>query len=206
MLKRLALIADGFTDAARAARAVAAVRAGVRWVHLRDHAAAPDAFEAAARTLTTRLRTMAPDVQVSVNTHLADARLLRTGLHLGRRGPTPAAARAHLGGEALVGYSAHQQVEAEGERVRHVDYFFFSPVFPTTSKPDHPGIGLAALERFCRASRVPVLALGGVTPERVVACRRAGAHGVAVLSGIMAAPAPAAAARAYLRALVAPVR
>lgn len=38
---RLALIADGFTNDARADRAVEAVRAGVRWVHLRDHEASP---------------------------------------------------------------------------------------------------------------------------------------------------------------------
>jgi thiamine-phosphate pyrophosphorylase len=74
-------------------------------------------------------------------------------------------------------------------------------VYPTPSKPDHPGTGIGALRAFCQAADVPVLALGGVTPSRVSECRTAGAHGVAVLSGIMEVETPAAATRAYLRAL-----
>ena len=51
---RLALIADGFTDDTRASRAVEAVKAGVRWVHLRDHEAGPDAFREAVHALVSR--------------------------------------------------------------------------------------------------------------------------------------------------------
>jgi thiamine-phosphate pyrophosphorylase len=110
-------------------------------------------------------------------------------------------ARETLASDQPLGYSAHEQVEAEGDRAAHVDYFFFSPIFPTPSKPDHPGVGLAALRAFCRAAPVPVWALGGITPERVADCRQAGAQGVAVCSGIMDVSAPIAAVRAYRRAL-----
>jgi len=199
-----ALIADRFTDSTRADRAVAAVRAGVRWVHLRDHAAGPDAFETSARQLMDRLRTVSNDVVVTVNTHLETARLLGVGLHLGWRGPSVSGARDRLGDEVLIGYSAHEDIEAEGERAADADYFFFSPVFKTSSKPDQAPVGLSALQSFCRAAApTPVFALGGITPERVQPCREAGAKGVAVLSGVMTAEAPAAATRAYLRALTA---
>lgn len=199
---RLALIADGFTDPERAERAVAAVRAGVRWVHARDHAASPDAFASAAERFQAQLHAADPDVVVTVNRHPDVAAALGASLHVGRRGPSVQDVRATLRTDAMLGYSAHEQVEAQSERKRHVDYFFFSPVYPTTSKPDHPGAGTAALKAFCQtASPVPVFALGGITPERITACLDVGAEGVAVLSGIMDATAPAAAARAYLRAL-----
>lgn len=196
------LIADRFTDSARADRAVAAVRAGVRWVHLRDHRADAETFARAARRLVRRLREKTPDVGLSVNTRLDVAASLGVHWHGGRRGPPAAGARRQLGAEALIGYSAHALDEARDEHLKAADYFFFSPVFPTSSKPDHPGAGLPALAAFCEAARFrPVFALGGIIPERVPECRAAGAYGVAVLSGIMEAAAPDDAARAYRRAL-----
>lgn len=198
----LALIADGFTEEARADRAVEAVKAGVRWVHLRDHEAGSKAFESAARALVPRLRSAAERVTVTVNSRVDVADDLGLGVHVGWRGPSVPAAREVLGSEVLIGYSAHEHVEAEGDRARGVDYYFFSPVFPTTSKPDQPPTGVGPLRAFCQAAApIPVLALGGITPERVSVCREAGARGVAVLSGIMDVDPPRAAARAYLRAL-----
>jgi len=199
---RLALIADGFTSDARAHRAVEAVEAGVRWIHLRDHEARPEAFATAAHALSDRLRAAAGDVTVTVNSRVEVADALGGGAHVGRRGPSVRETRERLGAEALIGYSAHERVEAEGERTQGVDYYFFSPVFPTSSKPGQPPTGIGPLRAFCRAAApVPVLALGGITPDRVSVCREAGARGVAVLSGIMNVNAPRAAARAYLRAL-----
>ena len=198
----LALIADEFTDDARAERAVEAVEAGVRWVHLRDHDAGPEAFMSSARTLVRRLYSVTADVTVTINSHLEVANDFGLGVHVGRRGPSVMTARETLGADALVGYSAHEHVEAEGDRTQGVDYYFFSPVFPTSSKPDQPPTGVGPLRAFCQtAAPVPVLALGGITPERVPVCREAGARGVAVLSGIMNVETPRAAARACLRAL-----
>jgi thiamine-phosphate pyrophosphorylase len=198
----LALIADRFPEAERADRTVAAVRAGVRWVHLRDHETGPERFEEAAHDLANRLRTEAEDVVITVNTRLGVAEEVGAGLHLGWRGPSVQEAREHLGPDTLLGYSAHDEIGLEGDRAPDVDYYFFSPVYETSSKPDQPPAGLSALRSFCQtAAPTPTLALGGITPERVPACREAGAEGVAVLSGIMEADAPVAATRAYLRAL-----
>jgi len=200
-LPRLALIADRFTDTDRAETVLRAVDAGARWVHLRDHDASRDIFVDRAHTLTRRIRSASDDALVSVNTHVSLAAEIGDGVHLGWRGPSVKEARGVLGAEARIGFSAHDDLDAEGDRARGVDYYFFSPVYPTPSKPDHPGAGIGALRAFCRSADVPVLALGGVTPSRVSDCRAAGAHGVAVLSGIMDVETPAAATRAYLRAL-----
>ena len=201
-LPRLVLIADGFTEIALAVRAARAVRAGVRWVHLRDHAASENDFKVMACTLASRLRRAQPDVQVSVNARLIVAECLRLGLHTGAAGPDVSAARQALGEKALVGCSAHSVEEGRRALAAGADYLFFSPVFPTISKPGQPGVGVRALEAFCEAvAPVPVFALGGITPARVATCLKAGAYGVAVRSGILAAKDPAVAARAYLDAL-----
>jgi thiamine-phosphate pyrophosphorylase len=99
----------------------------------------------------------------------------------------------------VIGYSAHDLGDVTGPMREHVDYYFYSPIFPTGSKPGHAGVGVDELAGVCERSEVSVYALGGITPERVASCTEAGAAGVAVLSGIMEAADPAEAASAYVR-------
>ena len=75
----------------------------------------------------------------------------------------------------------------------------FAPVYAPRWKAV-PAAGLDALRQAIAATALPVYALGGVTPERVKSCIEAGAHGVAVLSGVMGAT-PAADAARYVNAL-----
>jgi thiamine-phosphate pyrophosphorylase len=73
------------------------------------------------------------------------------------------------------------------------------------SKPGYgPVLGLAALAAMAQRGKRPVIALGGVTPATAAACLAAGAAGVAVMGGIMAAADPAAATAALLEALASP--
>ncbi len=76
----------------------------------------------------------------------------------------------------------------------------YSPVFSPTWKSAQP-TGLAALSEAARASRLPVYALGGITPDRIGACRAAGAYGVAVLSGLADSECPVNACARYLEKL-----
>ncbi len=197
-LHRLLLIADRFTESRRADAVRRAVAAGVPWVQLRDHRVDPDTFARAAEALVPMLQVENPNLLLSVNTHLEVARRLGLGLHVGRRGPPVAEARRQLGPEALLGYSAHDLDAACRASGEGADYLLFSPVFSTASKPGVPPAGLGALASVCRAVAIPVLALGGVTPDRVAACLEQGAHGVAVVSAILEAPDPAAAVRQFL--------
>jgi thiamine-phosphate pyrophosphorylase len=104
-----------------------------------------------------------------------------------------------------VGASVHGLDEALAAADAGADWVVFGPVFDTPSKRAYgPPQGLAALERVARAVRIPVIAIGGITPERVGDVRRAGAHGVAAITAILTAPAPAAATRQFLAALSAP--
>jgi len=177
------------------------VEAGVEAVQLRDHGVAPEGFARAALPFSATLRALNPAMVLTVNTHAAVARLLGAGLHVGRRGPGVAAARRGAG-NAPLGVSVHTVEEAREAAEAGADFVFLSPIFPTASHPGTPGLRTEPIRRAAEAAGpVPVFALGGVTPKRAGACRRAGAHGAAVLSGLLDAPDPLAALRAYQAAL-----
>ena len=199
---RLLFIADGFTDIAVASRIETAVAAGVRWVQLRDHGADDATFDRAAAALVPRLRDLRADLWLSTNRHPAVASRLGAGVHLGAHGPSLAAVRQRFADIPLIGYSAHDPTEAAEALGEGARYVTVSPIFPTGSKPGHPGIGLSALASWTAAlAPAPVYALGGITPERAAACLQRGAAGVAVLSGLLHADDIAQAVRAYQAAL-----
>jgi thiamine-phosphate pyrophosphorylase len=112
------------------------------------------------------------------------------------------AAGVHLGGESLrvaevkvwcarrrgaeqpflVGASCHALEEALAAERDGADYLFFGPVFPTPAKLQYgPPQGIEELAEVCRRVRIPVLAIGGVTPENAQSCLSAGAAGVAAI-------------------------
>ena len=191
-LPRLCLVADGFAAGRRdldaravQARAAELVAAGLRWVWLRDvHAGAP-AFDAAARRLAERLRALAPDVTLSVGAHAATASALDAVLHVGTRG-----GGADAAGARGFGVSAHTPAEVADAALAGAAYATLSPIFPTQSHPAVTPLGLDALRAVSAASSVPVLALGGLTPDGARRARDAGAWGVAVLSDLLRAPRP----------------
>jgi len=102
----------------------------------------------------------------------------------------------------LVGASVHSEAEARDAAAQGADFIVFGPVYDTASKRRYgPPQGLAALEAVTRAVDRPVLAVGGLTPERVPEVLAAGAAGVAVIGAIYAAARPAEATKAFLDAL-----
>jgi thiamine-phosphate pyrophosphorylase len=102
----------------------------------------------------------------------------------------------------LVGASVHSEAEAREAAAQGADFIVFGPVYDTASKRRYgPPQGLAALEAVARAVSRPVLAVGGLTPERVADVLAAGAAGVAVIGAIYAAARPADATKAFLDVL-----
>lgn len=97
------------------------------------------------------------------------------GVHLRDNGPAVALFR-RLG--FLVTISCHAVDDADS--IADADYVLLAPIFKPLSKDDkRPALGTRAIEQFARHSPVPVLALGGITPENARACVDAGAVGVA---------------------------
>jgi thiamine-phosphate pyrophosphorylase len=74
------------------------------------------------------------------------------------------------------------------------------PVYPTPTHPDHPGAGVELI-RACAAIGLPVIAIGGVTAERVPELVAAGAYGVAAIRALWGGEDPARAAMEMLELL-----
>jgi len=123
------------------------------------------------------------------------------GVHLPEGGlPTPMA-RWVLGRNALVGCSVHSveaavQAEADG-----ADLVQLGTVFASPSKPDSAPVGVKLLREVVDAVSIPVLAVGGVTPENAAEVIAAGTAGAAVISAICRADDPRAAAKALVEAM-----
>lgn len=107
-----------------------------------------------------------------------------------------AAARPTL----AVGASVHAVDEARAGADAGADWVVAGHVYATGSHPGAPGRGIALVRDVATAVRVPVIAIGGVTPARVRLLRAAGAHGVAVIRGVWGASDAERAALDYLAA------
>lgn len=165
----------------RAARAAA--RAGA-WLQARDKGASVGELILLAAGL--RGCATALSVNGSLDAALAAA---ADGLHLPEDGPPAAAARRLAPRGFLIGRSVHHVRAARS--ATEADYLVFGPVFQTRCKPGAPAAGLAALRAAVRASPIPVLAVGGMGPQRAAAAVAAGAAGIAVRSDVLGSPDPA---------------
>lgn len=124
------------------------------------------------------------------------------GVHLGQTDLPVGVARRILGAAAVVGATANTTRQAVDAWQAGADYIGFGPVFPTRSKANPAAVrGLAGLREACEAVPIPVVAIAGITPERVASVLEQGAHGVAVMTAVTTAPDPAAATRRFRAAI-----
>ncbi|MBZ5546090.1 MAG: thiamine phosphate synthase [Acidobacteriia bacterium] len=102
------------------------------------------------------------------------------GVHLGTQSIPARAVRAKVSQEFVVGVSCHSRQEALAAEDARADYVLLGPIFETPSKIAYgPPLGLGLLRETAAAAGIPVLALGGISVERVRVCLEAGAAGVA---------------------------
>ncbi|MDX2165640.1 MAG: thiamine phosphate synthase [Deltaproteobacteria bacterium] len=196
-------IADADSCADVVALAAAMLDGGARLIQLRAKAASTRELVGLGRAV--RARSDAAGAQLIINDRVDVARLIgAAGVHLGQDDLPASAARAQLGPHAVIGVSTHNLAQldaAVGEAV--ADYLAYGPIFETASKanPD-PTQGLAALRAVRARCARPLVAIGGITLERVAEVRAAGADAVAVIAAIAGAADPAAATRALLAELL----
>jgi thiamine-phosphate pyrophosphorylase len=195
---RLMLVTDdrliGGRDLVHVARAAEA--GGVTSVQLRLKSAPARDQVGLARALVAALR-----IPVLVNDRL-DVALAAgaAGVHLGPDDLPCELARTIAPPGFIVGASVGSEAEVAGARL--ADYWGIGPWRGTTTKADAgPPLGAAGFAALvARAGGRPCIAIGGVEPADVPAVRATGGAGVAVVSGILARPEVAAAARAYAAA------
>lgn len=105
-----------------------------------------------------------------------------------------------------IGASVHSEPEARDSGLFGADWCVAGHVFSSGSHEGEPGRGAGFLSACARATDIPVIAIGGVTPARVREVLDAGARGVASISGIWDDPNPGEAAARYLSEYVAAER
>jgi thiamine-phosphate pyrophosphorylase len=123
-------------------------------------------------------------VRLLVNTRADVALACRAhGVHLSSGAPSAAAWRALAPAGFLLGVSTHSMEEVLRAESDGADFVVLSPVFPPRSK-DYSGsqLGIEQFGRICRATALPVYALGGITWDNAGDCLAAGAAGVAGIS------------------------
>lgn len=140
-----------------------------------------------------------PPVRLFVNDRLDVALAARAaGVQLTRDSLPPTDAR-DLNADWWIGRSVHSLEEARSAQAEGADYLLAGPVFETAS---HPGLTPMGVDRLAEIVRLgsPVIAIGGVSPERAKVLKQAGVYGVAAIRALWDAPEPAAAARHLLEA------
>lgn len=123
------------------------------------------------------------------------------GVHVGREDPDPAALRAQIGPNAIVGVSCYNELErARQAAAVGADYVAFGSVYPSPTKPEAVHAPLSLLGEARAETGLPICAIGGITEARAPELVRAGADLLAVIEDLFAAPDIAARARAYVQA------
>ncbi len=202
-LFRLYLITDRHRTAGRPLLDVveAALQGGVDAVQLREK----DLSAAALFELGGRLRdlTRRYGARLLINDRIDIAIAVEAdGVPLPVDSFAPADARRLVGAGPLIGASTHSVEQARAAGADGADFVVFGPVFDTPSKRAFGApVGLDALGEAVRNVAVPVFAIGGVSAERAGSACGRGAWGLAVVSAVLEAPDPRAAASALRAAL-----
>ena len=174
----------------------AALRGGVDLVQLRDRSLDDAGIVAAAVAFRTAASEAGALFILNDRPDLVAA-CEADGVHVGQDDATPAAARAAIGPERIVGRSTHEPAQADAAQGDHdVDYLAVGPVHATPTKPGRPAAGLDYVSYAARTVTKPWFAIGGLDAGNVGAVLDRGAQRIVVVRAIAAADDPEAAARA----------
>jgi thiamine-phosphate pyrophosphorylase len=153
--------------------------AGVGLIQLRERDLDDRRLESLARRVVAAVRGTPAKVVINDRVDVALA-VGADGVHLRSDSVRVDRVRAIVPSGFLVGRSVHDP--AETAAAAGADYLIAGTVYPSNSKPDGAStIGAAGLRAICTASRAPVLAIGGVTADKLGELAAAGAAGVAAI-------------------------
>lgn len=176
---------------------VRAIAGGARVVQYRDKSqdAERRRTEAAALVAVCRQHGVPlivnDDIELALNTD-AD------GVHLGRDDADLSTARSRLGNHRIIGVSCYNQLElAEAAERDGADYVAFGSIFGSATKPDATRAEMATVELAHRCINLPIVAIGGITPENGAVLLDAGVDLLAAIQGVFGHGDPAESARRY---------
>ena len=123
-----------------------------------------------------------------INDDLALATAIKAdGLHLGRDDTDLDKARRILGPKAIIGVSCYNELQrAKAAQAAGADYVAFGRFFPSNTKPQAIQAEIALLQQAKQELKIPIVAIGGITPENGAPLVQAGADMLAVIQGVFA--------------------
>lgn len=192
-------ITDSAAGADLTGRVKLAIAGGARLIQYRDKGGHPEGRLREAQELLALCRASRVPLIVNDDLELAQ-RIGADGVHLGRDDADPRDARERLGANAIVGVSCYDQLErAHWAQEVGADYAAFGRFFPSATKPQAVPASLDLLRRARRALRLPLVAIGGITPENGRSLIAAGADMLAVVDAVFGRSDIRAAARGFSR-------
>jgi len=176
-----------------------AVAGGVTMVQLRDGEMPAGELLELARRLKAITRGKA---LLIINDRVDVAMALEAdGVQLPQDGLPTRAVRQLVGKYAVLGRSVHDVDTAHQANRDGVEFVIAGTIYKSPSKPGVKPVGPGLISEITKDNALPVLAIGGITAEKVADVVKAGAAGVAVISAIVSAEDPKAAAEALSKAL-----
>jgi thiamine-phosphate pyrophosphorylase len=163
--------------------------AGCRWISLREKDLSEQEQIAMFESLRATIQQYGARATIHGSAQCAKS-AAANGVHLAA-GEDPAATRAALGRQALIGLSVHNASELDDLASGTIDYVVAGPAYETAGKPGYgPPLGSKGIAAIVAASDVPVIAIGGVAPQNASELISAGAAGIAVMGSVMRSTAP----------------
>jgi thiamine-phosphate pyrophosphorylase len=183
-------------------------------------------FDAGVATLQLRMKSRSRrEIRRTLGTLVADSAKVATvlvlndhpeiaaefegvGVHLGQTDADPVSVRRLLGSGRLIGWSTHDLDQVRRAGSLPVDYIGFGPVFSSRGKHLHPddarapqaARGVDLLREAVRASRVPVVAIGGIDRTTLPGVLAVGVHAVVAIRPVASAPDPSVEAHFWVQA------
>jgi len=195
----LHVISNGKLGEQAFARIAAHIHPFVTAIHIREK---EKPAKEVLRLIRAALTAGVPADRLYVNGHPnITATVTLGGLHMAGSSPPLTSLRDMSLRAIRVGASVHGVKEAQQREQEGADYLLFGHVYETGSKPGMPPRGLELLSEVTEQVSIPVIAIGGMTPERISSVLQTGASGVAVMSGIWDAADPVQAVQAYANEL-----
>ncbi len=172
----------------------AAVNGGATCVQLREKDCST--LEFIEQALSIKEYLSARGIPLIINDRIDVAQAVKAdGIHLGQTDMPLDMARAIVEDSMLIGISAESLEDAIEAEKGGADYLGVSPIYATPTKTDTaPPLGLEGLRQIRAAVKIPLVGIGGLNRENAAEVIRNGADGVAVVSAIVAAGDPEAAA------------
>ena len=162
-----------------------ALKGGATFIQLREKELDEEHFREEAKEIKELCRRYQVPFVINDNVEIALA-VDADGVHVGQSDMEAGDVRAKLGPDKMIGVSAQTVEQAVMAEQNGADYLGVGAVFPTGSKADALEVSHDTLKAICKAVKIPVIAIGGISKENILELSGSGVCGIAVISAIFA--------------------